>query len=98
MLIATFIEAGLPWLAGIELLARDLPAPISQEVSTLLSDMREHDTPEGYQDAFRRMLQRVPTHRAQLFAVACVVGWETGSIASVLGKLNLERVEAGRLL
>ncbi len=102
-MVAT-IEAGLPFYDGLELIIRDTPAPMSQELGLLLSDMKGHDHDKGegwadvWADAFRGMLRRVPTERVQLFVASATIGLKTGQLDRLLEKAQTEKIDAGKLL
>ena len=97
LLMATCMDAGLPYLQVLEILVESLPKPISEEIQILFNDIREHsELPWG--PSFKRMLMRLPTRRMQLFISALLVGEYTGAICELLKKIDFGQVEAGRLL
>lgn len=99
LLMATCIDAGLPFYQALEILIESLPNPISEEVRILLADIREHEKTElVFGPSFRRMLRRVPTRRMQLFVSASLVAESTGAFVSILKNLDFGQVEVGRLL
>jgi len=100
LLLATVIDAGLPLAQGMEVLSQNMPKPIAQEILIWLKDFQTIDWKlnSSGDPSVQRMLERVPTHRMQLFAGMWNIGMATGQLDSLLKKVAFEHIEVGRML
>jgi tight adherence protein B len=93
MLLANSLRSGYSLLQSIELVARESPAPMSQE---FLRVVREVGLGISYQDAMANMLRRLPSEDLDLLITAINIQHEVGGnlaqILDTIGHTIRERV------
>ena len=85
MLLSSCLRAGLSMMQAFNVVAEEMPAPISQEFGLVLKETRMG---VGFDEAMEHFKQRAPSDDSQLFVTAILVARETGGdITAVFTRL-----------
>lgn len=85
MILSSSLKGGLTLLQSFEVLAEEMPAPMSQEFGLLV---REVKVGVSLEEALERLLQRMPSDELNLLVSAVLVARETGGdLTKVFSKL-----------
>ncbi len=96
MILISSLRGGLSFLQSIEVLAEEMPAPISEEFGLVL---REHKMGTSLEEALERLNKRMPSSELNLITTAVLVSRETGGdIAGVFSKLVESFRESARVM
>jgi len=96
MILISSLKGGLSFLQSVEVLAEEMPAPISEEFGLVL---REHKMGISLEEALERLNKRMPGSELNLITTAILVSRETGGdIAGVFSKLVQSFRESARVM
>lgn len=85
LLIVSCIKAGLSFMQAVEVLVKEMPAPVSEEFESILKALK---IGVSLEDAFAEMHERMPSEELKMIFSAILVARQTGGdLPRVLTKL-----------
>lgn len=95
MLTSSCLRAGHSWSGAMEMAARDMDAPLSEELTRLLVETQRG---VSWEEGFRRLLVRVPSQDLDLIVTAILTQREIGgNLGEILAKILYTIQERVRL-
>lgn len=90
------LKAGLSFLQAVEVVAAELPVPISQEFSLLV---KENKMGVPLKESFRRLNKKMESEDLEMITTAIMISFETGSnLTEIFNHLNENIREKNRVM